>query len=260
MPESKQSEARPHLRNGRKLNRLPKASDVLASQLRGRILGDRLEPGTPLLSESALIEHSRFSRSTVRETLRLLESEGLIEIRRGPGGGIFASRPDPSSISRSLASLLTVCDASLRQLFEFRKLLEPEAAAMAAARCSEPLRESLLDAAQQPLAAHTDSIVDFHALLADGTGNELFRILMSTLEEVVRVHVKAEDVTAEQLQETRRAHIKIAEAIREGDESAARKYMLQHLESFEKVMEAQGRLDQPIVPTSEWTRTASFLR
>lgn len=65
----------------RRYTRVPKASDILADRLRAKILGRAMRPGDQLASEAELISGEGFSRGTVREALRLLESDGLIEIR-----------------------------------------------------------------------------------------------------------------------------------------------------------------------------------
>lgn len=68
------------------LPRLPKISEQLADRLRATILGRGMRPGDRLSSEAELISHYGVARGTVREALRLLESEGIIEIRRGAAG------------------------------------------------------------------------------------------------------------------------------------------------------------------------------
>src|ERR1700733_11935074 len=86
--------------------RVPKASGFVADELRAQIIGNDLAPGTRLPSEAQLIEQFGLSRATVREALRLLEAEGLILVKRGPRGGLTVSRPNPSHISRSMATMV----------------------------------------------------------------------------------------------------------------------------------------------------------
>ena len=81
--------------------------------------------GTELPVEAELIRQEGVSRSTVREALRILEHEGLVTTRRG-GGGAFVTTPDARQTARSLAALLSVSQAHLRDLFEFRRLVEPK--------------------------------------------------------------------------------------------------------------------------------------
>src|ERR1041384_7768555 len=66
---------------------VPKASDVLAARLREMILSSGLAEGTPLPTERELVAQSGLSRASVREALRVLETEGLIVTKAGRNGG-----------------------------------------------------------------------------------------------------------------------------------------------------------------------------
>src|SRR5258707_7489369 len=73
---------------------VPKASDVLADDLRERILLGEFPEGTALPTERDLVAQTQMSRATVREALRILEVQGLIRIKTGPAGGAFVQKPD----------------------------------------------------------------------------------------------------------------------------------------------------------------------
>src|SRR6516225_535237 len=115
------------------LGRPAKVSELLADRLRGQILGQRIKAGEVFSSEPELIARFGLARGTVREALRLLESEALITIRRGRSGGIEVREPDLVQISRSVAVWLAMRETTMRELMEFRLSLEPAAAAAAAA-------------------------------------------------------------------------------------------------------------------------------
>ena len=66
---------------------VPKASDVLARELRERILSGELVEGTPLPAERELVKQTQMSRATVREALRILEVQNLVRVRAGRAGG-----------------------------------------------------------------------------------------------------------------------------------------------------------------------------
>lgn len=66
---------------------VPKAAELVAEALRGRILRRELLPGDRLPSESLLMAQYGVSRPTLREALRLLEAQQLLVVRRGSGGG-----------------------------------------------------------------------------------------------------------------------------------------------------------------------------
>jgi GntR family transcriptional regulator, transcriptional repressor for pyruvate dehydrogenase complex len=232
--------------------RVPKASDVLADQLRAQILGEGLRPGDRLPSELQLIEESKFSRSTVREALRLLETQGLIEIRRGSKGGISVAHPDVTQLGTSLALLLTLSQAPLRQLIEFRKVVEPDAAAKAAVRISDGDREELIES----IAGM--GIAEFHGQIGIWSGNEMYRVVLAAVHSLVSRHVGEDDLTDDELNATWDVHRRIAQAIADRNPDLASRLMFRHLETFEEVLESQERLDKPIVSRRAWKSESVF--
>lgn len=235
--------------------RLPKASDLLADDLRRRVLGDGLAVGAPLPSESELVEQWQLSRATVREALRLLEADGLIRIKRGPGGGITVGRPDPSHMTRSFALLLSLDQAPLQDLFAFRKLVEPAAAQLAAARAGGEQREALTKIAEgvsEDQESRASDRVDFHLLVAEASGNEVLKLVHVAVQDVVRWHADDERLTPADLAQVDKAHRTIARHIVEGRRDQAASVMLRHLNRFEQLMRELGRLEQPIIPREWW--------
>src|ERR1700759_1938019 len=86
--------------------KVPKASDVLAHELRERILSGEFAEGTGLPPERDLVVQTRMSRTTVREALRILEVQGLIRIKAGRAGGAFVQHPGEDSVADSLELLI----------------------------------------------------------------------------------------------------------------------------------------------------------
>lgn len=227
-----------------------KASDVLAEELRRLILGGPMEEGATLPSEAELVQQYSFSRGTVREALRLLETDNLITIRRGPKGGIRVRLPDVHQVSRSVALLFSRDQTKIDDLFQFRLLLEPAAAAAAALTATPEQRRRLIESA--PYQDGFPAAADFHGLVGEGSNNGVFDILLTTLHDSLEWHASDEKLEEEDVEATRRAHIQIADAIDKGDAAAAGRRMKRHLEAFEKVLRGRGRLDEPIVPLSHW--------
>lgn len=237
----------------RRRARVPKASDILAERLRARILGRGMRPGDQLSSEAELISGEGFSRGTVREALRLLESDGLIEIRRGPRGGIRVARPDLQRIGRSVALLLTLAETTTRKFSEFRKILEPSVAAMAARSATDEQRGWLLavaDATSQN--GSWEPSVRFHEALAVCSNNEVLRLVIAMFEQELSWHVAGESLSELHMEETRRAHRSIARAVAAGNADRASSAMQRHLNQFERTLESDGRLDEPLLPRERW--------
>lgn len=238
----------------RRHSRLPKASDVLADRLRGQILGLGMEAGDHLPSEAALITEHGFSRATVREALRLVEADGLIEILRGPQGGIRVARPDVSQVTRSLALLLTLAETTVRAFSQFRQLVEPAAAAAAARSATDEQRGWLLALAEAGTSRNGswEPSVEFHEALGVCSNNEILRIVIAAFGQELTWHVPGERLSKEDREETRRAHRSIARAVAAGDADKASAAMLRHLQQFERVLAANGRLDEPVLPKERW--------
>lgn len=230
--------------------RLLKAADMLANELRAEILEDDLKQGDPLPSESELIARHGLSRGTVREALRLLEAEGYIQIQRGPRGGITVRHPNQDLVSRSLATLLTLGAAPLRGLFEFRKLIEPAAAAAAARDATDEQRQALLRMVD-PASRNRGAAV-FHRLVAEAVGNEMTRTILGATNRIVDWHARLEQVATDDFESAGVAHERIARAIVDGRADAASRAMLRHIEAWESVMRDAGHLDQPILPRARW--------
>jgi len=227
-------------------SRLPKASTLLANELREEIIRSRLSVGVNVPNETELIEKTGYSRATVREALRLLEAEGLIVTRRGPRGGVQVSRPDIAQSTRSMAVLLALSDAKLRDLFLFRQHLEPEAARLAATAATPEQIEEMLKATENN-PDQVSRVVSFHSLLAEACGNEFYRVVVKIIIEIAAWHTPEEGLDSVDLNAANASHRKIAEhvAAGRGDEAAA--VMLRHLRAFEAVVEAKGNLDLPVV-------------
>ncbi|HTD47135.1 MAG TPA: GntR family transcriptional regulator, partial [bacterium] len=116
--------------------RLTRASDEVVRQIKARIFGSRLPPGAQLPSEKDLAEQFGLSRITIRDALRVLESEGLIDIKVGARGGAFVSRPSARRVSESLTNLLRLRQITIQELTEARLAVEPSVASLAAQRAT----------------------------------------------------------------------------------------------------------------------------
>lgn len=125
----------------------------VAEQLRERILA--AEPGTLIGSLQELSGTLGVGIVTIQQAARVLEHEGLLEARRGPGGGYYGVRPDDAALERALATYLRVHPASFEEALDMTSLLFTELAAAAAANCDDEARASL-QAFDERLRACTD--------------------------------------------------------------------------------------------------------
>src|SRR6202040_2919891 len=130
---------------------VPKASDVLAGELRERILNGELAEGIALPAERELVKQTQMSRATVREALRILEVQNLVRVRAGRAGGAFVQRPTTNGMAGSVSMLIRGQRIKLADLMETREALEPFCAESAARKRTDDDLE-LLDRANEDIA------------------------------------------------------------------------------------------------------------
>lgn len=218
---------------------VPKASDVLASHLRERILNGELAEGAPLPAERDLVRQTRMSRATVREALRILEVQNLIRVKAGRAGGAFVQRPTTKSMANSVSMLIRGRRIKLVDLMEMREALEPFCAELAARnRTDEDLAG--LDRANEAMAnPETDleqflhANLDWHMGVAVASRNELLIGFMIALSQAIYAGTKdAAFVDTEVRAVTSHAHRAITTAIRHRDAVAAGRRMRKHVHSY----------------------------
>jgi GntR family transcriptional regulator, transcriptional repressor for pyruvate dehydrogenase complex len=174
--------------------RIPKAAVVVAGHIRRSIVYQQLSPNDALPNETELMAVYQVSRSVVREALRILESESLIEVKRGVGGGARVRKPDIGVAARPVALLLQTEGTTLEDVFEARSLLEPAAVRRLATLRPPEAIERLKERHAEELAAVDDPVAFpvaatlFHEELIELAGNKTLRILGRLLLEIVEAH------------------------------------------------------------------------
>ena len=230
---------------------VPKASDVLANELRERILSGEYEEGTPLPPERELVVQTRMSRTTVREALRILEVQGLVRIKAGRSGGAFVQMPGGESMASSVALLIRGQQIRLAALLETREAIEPFCARLAARhRTAQDL--DTLDAANDAIAAAGSDLdaflsanIDWHVAVANASHNELLMGMMTALSRAIYTATENEGFIDDSVRAIAvRAHRSITRAIRDQDPDAAIRRMTRHVHSYaEEVLAVDERVD-----------------
>ena len=98
--------------------------EEMADQIKGLIFSGKLIPGNRLPTERDLAVQFGTGRMAVREALRILEQSGLIQIKKGPGGGAFVRDVDPAMASQSVSDAIIRSNMSLQDLVAVRIVLE----------------------------------------------------------------------------------------------------------------------------------------
>lgn len=223
-----------------------KVYDLVAERLMTRFGAD-LPVGSPLPSERELSEDFGVGRSSVREALRMLESRGLIE-SRGNGAFVVASWRNP--LNHSLAILLAAEEGTPRELFELRRILECEAAALAAVRRSDE-HVALLEASNHEMSQELTSDsryitadINFHVAIADATGNRMILHLMHAIREQLRTVLGTVFNVPGGPERSVEQHRQIAAAITLQQPDRARDLMNEHITRVERELyEAAGAGD-----------------
>ncbi|WP_405813170.1 FCD domain-containing protein [Streptomyces sp. NBC_01390] len=241
--------------------RVPKASDVLAAEVRERILSGEFTEGMALPPERQLVEQTGLSRATVREALRILEVERLVRIRPGRGGGAFVHRPGHESVASTVRLVIRGQQIRLEALHETREAIEPTCAALAAKRgTAADLAE--LDSAQAELVAAGDDVprflranVRWHTAVAKAGDNELLIGFMTALSQSIYAATDIDQFMDAEIREvTARAHARITEAIRAQDGPAAMRRMARHVCGFARAaaeVDQRQRVELPAPPTDD---------
>ncbi|MEB3030086.1 FadR/GntR family transcriptional regulator [[Mycobacterium] nativiensis] len=227
---------------------VPKASDVLARELRERILSGELAVGVALPAERELVKQTQMSRATVREALRILEVQNLIRVRAGRAGGAFVQRPTTKSMANSVSMLIRGQRIKLADLLQTREALEPFCAELAARnRTDDDL--AVLDAANDAIAdpdadlpAFLQANLDWHVGVAAAGHNELLIGFMTALSHAIYAGTENPTFVDENVRAiTQRAHRSITTAIRNRDAEAAGRRMGRHVHSYAKAALAMDK-------------------
>ena len=213
-----------------------KVYEEIVSQITSLILNGELKLGDKLPSERELGERFGVGRNSVREATRALESAHLVDTRQGEGTFIVAT---PESLVPVLSARISGEDSGMHLLFEARRVLEPQIAALAAERANKVELKALdviLARQRKEVEAGASGIEEdtqFHMALAKAAKNEfletLVRNLLSSLRELRERSVRNVSGRIRSLE----THLKILDAIKAKNENAAVASMITHLIEIE---------------------------
>jgi DNA-binding FadR family transcriptional regulator len=196
---------------------------------RGLGFGDRLP------AEAAMLEQYGVSRESLREALRILEVQGLISIRRGPGGGPSVSGIDPRDLARTSSLYFHLAGATYEELFETWLATEPlltEKVARSGDRAAvrTALAPFLEDFEPDVEQGHLVSTANaFHAVIAELSHNRVLTLLIQAVSHIVNDQVLNDFDPRAVAHLIGNDHDRIARAITDGRASKAKKLMEDHI-------------------------------
>ena len=231
-------------RDGRGLDREAphgKLAEVLATAIRDDIATSGRQIGEVFGTEVALLERYRVSRAVLREAVRLLEYHAVAKMRRGPGGGLVVAEPQAQASIDTIALYLQYRKPRGEDLRLVRDAIEIDNVAKVVKRRDAPEVRAFLDthrltieeAGNDLLKAGMEEFL-FHTGLAQLAGNAVLDLFLRILVEVFRRHwstTKQPSPSRSDLVDVQRAHLRIIEAIVDGDDSLARYRTRRHLDA-----------------------------
>lgn len=246
-----------HVQNGKGvvINKVsaPKPYELLAAQLREAILGGQIAEGETLPPERELVEQTGLTRGSVREALKMLGAEGLVETRPGRFGGNTVTLPTKDKIARSLGQFVRGQQLPFRTLHETRDVLEPALARLAAVhRTGADLDAMRRFHAELEITdgfqAFSRANMRWHASVAHSSHNELLIAALEAISYGVAVSTTIDEYdTPSTRAKVIRVHAAIMDAIEEGDGARAERRMRAHTSAAHA--QAAG-LDSTTVPMS----------
>lgn len=219
-------------------------------RLQSMMAAGDLPVGRRLPPERELARTFGVSRNCIRQAIQFLAQQHLLESRRGDG--TYVCEPDSQALARSLAQSVALNQEMLREIMEFRLLLEPQIAALAAQNITRPQLDQLkilaCDQDRKILTEEDDAPLDtaFHLLLAEASGNRLIHQVFNIMQGAIN------DCRIDLLQSNLRrrtsleAHLQLIDALEARDPDRAAQVMREHLH---KVARLIGPVDRTVPPS-----------
>jgi DNA-binding FadR family transcriptional regulator len=237
--------------------KLPKAAELIAENIRQRIVQGELKSGDALPSEPELMTEFQVSRASLREAFRILEAESLIEVKRGARGGARIRLPRDDTAAKSVGILLQIRGATLREVFEARLIIEPPLIhQLATTRTEENLEElrQHIDYEREHLTdfrAFAVAAAEFHRILMRQAGNITLALFVGMLDELylrqlTRFVARARPDQVKLNKSALMVHSQLLDMIATRDGDAAETIWRYHMQQSRKVILAELGEDTPL--------------
>jgi DNA-binding FadR family transcriptional regulator len=220
-------------------------AEVVADHMRTRILSGELEDGSLLPKEEDLRELYPVSKPTFRESMRILESEGLVSVRRGNVGGAIVHRPTARHVAYTMGLVLASEQVTIDEVALALRQIEPACAALCAGRRDRA--RAVVPELRRLQAQYEESINDlvavvgwsreFHEALVRLCGNRPLMVMASALERMWSAHEKgwasriaeSDPVKMSERVAAGRVHARMIELIATGDADGVARIAVEHL-------------------------------
>nr|WP_230981740.1 FCD domain-containing protein [Ruegeria pomeroyi] len=224
----------------------------VAEAIKDWVVEQGLQAGDRLPGEAELIERFGMAKGTIREAMRILEAQGLIKTRTGPGGGSFVHEVSQQRAKALLGNYFYFKDLTIGDIYQLRLTLEPELAASLAGKLSQ----STLDLLEKTTAEYVEpaatldeerdqhvASLRFHAILANQSQNPLLGFVIDFMVNLLTdltVYRRLYSPPNIELWKQGRDHQQqLIAALRNGEADKARAIMTDHMKTAWKLMRQQ---------------------
>ncbi|MTJ05196.1 MAG: FadR family transcriptional regulator [Sediminimonas qiaohouensis] len=224
----------------------------IAEAIKDWVVDQGLQAGDRLPGEADLIERFGMSKGTIREAMRILEAQGLIKTRTGPGGGSFVHEVSRQRAKALLGNFFYFKNLTVGDIYQLRLALEPELSASLAGKLGEDILQEL----EANIAVYSESAktleeereqhvasLRFHAILAEQSDNPLLSFvidfMVNLLTDLTVYRRLYSPPNAVLWQEGRDHQQRLVSALRTGNADEARAIMTDHMKTAWTLMHRQ---------------------
>lgn len=229
-----------------------KRTDVIGEAIKDYIAQQGLRPGDRLPHEHYLIETLDASKGTIREALRALESQGLIQTRTGPQGGTFLAEVSAERTLELLSNYFFFRPPTIHDIYEIRKQLEPSLVASITGLLDDAAFQRLENVmafySSPPTSLEEERTqrmkeLEFHLVLVEYSPNPLMAMMCRFPIELLMNLTVCQRIYDQPYPELRHKGLdyqsRLLHALREWDAEGARAIMAEHMQAAQQLMETR---------------------
>ncbi|CAI3248780.1 putative transcriptional regulator, GntR family [Clostridium neonatale] len=210
-----------------------KVYEVIMEEIKDIVKKGELKSGEKLPSERELADKLEVSRTSVREALKALTMLGLIESKHGEGN--FIKSNFENSLLEPLSIVFLLIGSKNEDIIELRRIIEPEAAGLAAKNITESelrdlkeIMKELNNSLDAEICAQLDK--KFHYKIAQASGNHLISTIMFSISSLIEKYIDSSRIHNINKKVIKLQHEEIYKALESRDSKKASEYVKKHLE------------------------------